>query len=82
MLGAADAVEAVAAADEVAVISWFATTMTETDLRLCARDVRWQADIVNLEQNLSAIGKSLAPDLDDLLLAIDGDGPCLPAREN
>src|SRR4051794_37877103 len=71
--GAADAMEAIAAADEIALDLLVAAAMTEANFRLCAGDVV-EAHVVNFEQNLAAVGKPLCDQvLDDLLLAINGD---------
>src|SRR5262249_19077461 len=71
--GAADAMKAVAAADEIALDRLVAAAMTEADLRPRAGDIV-QADVVDLEQDLGALRKSFRHQiLDHLLLAVDGD---------
>src|SRR3954447_4274463 len=67
----ADAVEAVAAADEIAFDLLRLTVMTEPDFGIAAAEVV-NAGVRDLEENLAAVGQTLSDQVgDDLLLIVD-----------
>src|SRR3954464_7456994 len=67
----ADAVEAVAAADEIAFDLLRLTVMPEPDFGIAAAEVV-NAGVRDLEENLAAVGQTLSDQVgDDLLLIVD-----------